>query len=217
LTLIPAKITQDPLTQHQGESFGPNRKAWRISLGCSDSISSPRTGVEAILTELGPETQNWRYAVSSHAISGPMKKACQHGGDFDCATINGFLAAPPFVFAKKLLAREHAVVTSSNGIKAVLKLAADPESQPGAFQQPWMEVYATGLAKVFGMRNVPCARSSRFYLDEIRFAETDDGENGKSEAFLHLVQRSWVECIALLLPPVALMRTSAGPNRGGAP
>jgi hypothetical protein len=40
--------------------------AWRIRLGCSDSISSPRTGVEAILTELGPETQNRRYAVSSH-------------------------------------------------------------------------------------------------------------------------------------------------------
>jgi hypothetical protein len=96
-------------------------------LGCSDSISSPRTGVEAILTELGPENQNWRYAVSSHTISGPMKKACQHGGDFDCATINGFLAAPPFVFAKQLLAREHAVVTSSNGIKAVLKFAADPD------------------------------------------------------------------------------------------
>jgi hypothetical protein len=35
-------------------------------LGCFDSISSPRTGVEAILTELGPENQNWRYAVSSH-------------------------------------------------------------------------------------------------------------------------------------------------------
>jgi hypothetical protein len=33
---------------------------------CSDSISSPRTGVEAILTELGPENQNWRYASSSH-------------------------------------------------------------------------------------------------------------------------------------------------------
>jgi hypothetical protein len=40
--------------------------AWRISLGYSDSISSPRTGVEAILTELGPENQNWRYAASSH-------------------------------------------------------------------------------------------------------------------------------------------------------
>ena len=66
LPLIPAKTTQDPLTQHQGESFGPNRIAWRISLGCSDSISSPRTGVEAILTELGPETQNRRYAASRH-------------------------------------------------------------------------------------------------------------------------------------------------------
>jgi hypothetical protein len=40
--------------------------AWRIRLGCSDSVSSPRTGVEAILTELGPETQNRRYAVSGH-------------------------------------------------------------------------------------------------------------------------------------------------------
>jgi hypothetical protein len=69
LTLIPAKINQDPLTQHHGESFGPNRIAWRISLGCSDSIASPRTGVEAILTELGPENQNWRYAVSSHTVS----------------------------------------------------------------------------------------------------------------------------------------------------
>ena len=66
MTLIPAKITQDPLTQHQGESFGPNRIAWRISLRCSDSISSPRTGVEAILTELGPENQNWRYERSSY-------------------------------------------------------------------------------------------------------------------------------------------------------
>ena len=45
----------NPLTQHQGESFGPDPIAWRIRLGCSDSISSPRTGVEAILTELGPE------------------------------------------------------------------------------------------------------------------------------------------------------------------
>ena len=35
-------------------------------MGCSDSISSPRTGVEAILTELGPENQNRRYVVSSH-------------------------------------------------------------------------------------------------------------------------------------------------------
>ena len=35
-------------------------------MGCSDSISSPRTGVEAILTESGPENQNWRYAASSH-------------------------------------------------------------------------------------------------------------------------------------------------------
>jgi hypothetical protein len=39
-------------------------------LGCSDSISSPRTGVEAILTELGPEPQNRRYAVSSHTAPG---------------------------------------------------------------------------------------------------------------------------------------------------
>jgi hypothetical protein len=35
-------------------------------LRCSDSISSPRTGVEAILTELGPGNQNRRYAASSH-------------------------------------------------------------------------------------------------------------------------------------------------------
>ena len=76
MTLIPAKITQDPLTQHQGESFGPNRIAWRISLRCSDSISSPRTGVEAILTELGPGNQNRRYAASSHSSVGPFGYAC---------------------------------------------------------------------------------------------------------------------------------------------
>ena len=35
---------------------------------CSDSISSPRTGVEAILTELGPGNQNRRYAASSHKL-----------------------------------------------------------------------------------------------------------------------------------------------------
>jgi hypothetical protein len=71
LALIPPKITQDPLTHHQGENFGPNRMPWRICLGCFDSISSPRTGVEAILTELGPETQNWRYAASSYAVRTP--------------------------------------------------------------------------------------------------------------------------------------------------
>ena len=36
---------------------------------CSDSISSPRTGVEAILTELGPGKQNRRYAASSHKMN----------------------------------------------------------------------------------------------------------------------------------------------------
>ena len=65
--IIPANITQDPLTQHQGESFGPNRMAWRISLGYSDSISSPRTNRNEVLTELGPENQNRRYEVSSHS------------------------------------------------------------------------------------------------------------------------------------------------------
>jgi hypothetical protein len=54
----------DPLTQHQGESF--------------DSISSPcRTGVEAILTELGPENQNWRYAASSYSKSASFQEPVQ--------------------------------------------------------------------------------------------------------------------------------------------
>jgi hypothetical protein len=45
-------------------------------LGCSDSISSPRTGVEAILTELGPENQNRRYAASSHRSEKPEPGCC---------------------------------------------------------------------------------------------------------------------------------------------
>jgi hypothetical protein len=50
--------------------------AWGISLRCSDSISSPRTGVEAILTELGPENQNWRYAASSYIAEDDLTDTC---------------------------------------------------------------------------------------------------------------------------------------------
>jgi hypothetical protein len=38
----------------------------------------------------------------------------------------------------------------------------------GLLPQPWIEVYASELARLFEMENVPCVRSKRFFLDELQ-------------------------------------------------
>jgi hypothetical protein len=61
----------NPLTQHQGGRFWtkPNSLEDKSDKKCTWKCS-PRTNWNEVLTELGPENQNWRYAVSSHTLLG---------------------------------------------------------------------------------------------------------------------------------------------------
>jgi hypothetical protein len=59
---------QDPLTQQQGGKFWTSNHAIQPRLGCFDLISSPRIGVEAILTKLCVAKSNWLYAVCSYMV-----------------------------------------------------------------------------------------------------------------------------------------------------
>jgi hypothetical protein len=100
------------------------------------------------------------------------QKACGQAGHFDCTILDSFTAAPPFEFSKF---QQHALfkVTAANGVSAVFKVACDPD-KIHKIRQPWMEEYAFELSRLFGMRNVPCVRSKRFFLDEIRGSMTRD-------------------------------------------
>jgi hypothetical protein len=110
-------------------------------------------------------------ALHTKYLRSELPKQCQ-SGHLNCATIDSFVTNGPFVLTsgKEKLKR----ATASNGISAVLKCAEKPTQSlndtdvyQGLLPQPWIEVYATELGRLFGMDNLPCVRSMRFFFDEL--------------------------------------------------